>query len=65
MHFARPAGFEMIEQSGYPVDWWVDQEALPWFADGELCLGVWQKIVCIDFDDRPRQRRLVFQVLGV
>jgi general secretion pathway protein E len=27
---------EMIEQSGYPVDWWVDQEALPWFADGEL-----------------------------
>jgi secondary thiamine-phosphate synthase enzyme len=34
------------------------------FADGELCLGVWQKIVCIDFDDRPRQRRLVVQLLG-
>ena len=28
-------------------------------------LGTWQKIVCIDFDDRPRQRRLVVQLLGV
>ena len=35
------------------------------FADGELLLGVWQKIVCIDFDDRPRQRRLVVQLLGI
>jgi secondary thiamine-phosphate synthase enzyme len=35
------------------------------FADGELLLGVWQKIVCIDFDDRPRQRRLVMQLLGI
>jgi thiamine phosphate synthase YjbQ (UPF0047 family) len=35
------------------------------FADGELCVGVWQKVVCIDFDDRPRQRRLVVQLLGV
>jgi len=35
------------------------------FSDGELCLGVWQKIVCIDFDDRPRQRRLVVQLLGI
>lgn len=34
------------------------------FADGELCVGVWQKIVCIDFDDRPRSRRLVVQLLG-
>jgi secondary thiamine-phosphate synthase enzyme len=32
--------------------------------DGELTLGVWQKIVCIDFDDRPRTRRLVVQLLG-
>src|SRR5216117_2994745 len=32
-------------------------ETIP-FADGELCVGTWQKIVCIDFDDRPRQRRL-------
>ena len=34
------------------------------FADGQLCVGVWQKIVCIDFDDRPRQRRVVVQLLG-
>ena len=39
-------------------------ETIP-FADGELCVGTWQKIVCIDFDDRPRQRRLVVQLLGV
>ena len=35
------------------------------FADGELCMGTFQRIVCIDFDDRPRQRRLVLQLLGV
>jgi secondary thiamine-phosphate synthase enzyme len=34
------------------------------FAAGQLCIGVWQKIVCIDFDDRPRSRRLVVQLLG-
>ncbi len=34
------------------------------FSEGELCLGVWQKIVCIDFDDRPRRRRVVLQLLG-
>ena len=35
------------------------------FRAGELLLGVWQKIVCIDFDDRPRARKLVVQLLGV
>ncbi len=30
----------------------------------ELMLGVWQRIVCVDFDDRPRSRRLVVTVLG-
>ena len=35
------------------------------FVNGQLCLGIWQKIVCIDFDDRPRSRRLVVQLLGV
>jgi secondary thiamine-phosphate synthase enzyme len=34
------------------------------FANGELCVGTWQKIVCIDFDDRPRSRRLIVQLLG-
>jgi general secretion pathway protein E len=27
---------DAIKQSGYPVDWWVDQEALPWLAHGAL-----------------------------
>lgn len=34
------------------------------FAHGELMLGTWQRVVCIDFDDRPRVRRLVVQLLG-
>jgi len=34
------------------------------FVHGQLCLGTWQKVVCIDFDDRPRSRRLVVQLLG-
>ncbi len=34
------------------------------FVNGQLCVGTWQKIVCIDFDDRPRSRRLVVQLLG-
>jgi general secretion pathway protein E len=27
---------DAINRSGYPIDWWVDQEALPWEADGSL-----------------------------
>jgi secondary thiamine-phosphate synthase enzyme len=38
-------------------------EALPVLA-GELALGTWQQIVLIDFDDRPRERTVVVQVLG-
>jgi len=34
------------------------------FSNGELMVGTWQKIVCVDFDDRPRTRRLVVQLLG-
>jgi len=34
------------------------------FRAGELLVGTWQKIVCIDFDDRPRSRKLVIQLLG-
>ncbi|MFN8037335.1 MAG: secondary thiamine-phosphate synthase enzyme YjbQ [Acidimicrobiia bacterium] len=34
------------------------------FRTAELLLGVWQKIVCIDFDDRPRTRKLIVQLLG-
>src|SRR5256884_5813633 len=34
------------------------------FHRGELQVGVWQKVVCIDFDDRPRSRKVVVQLLG-
>jgi secondary thiamine-phosphate synthase enzyme len=32
--------------------------------DGGLALGTWQQLVLIDFDDRPRQRTVVVQVIG-
>lgn len=32
--------------------------------DGRLTLGTWQQILFIDFDERPRSRRLVVQLLG-
>ncbi|HXR30367.1 MAG TPA: secondary thiamine-phosphate synthase enzyme YjbQ [Solirubrobacterales bacterium] len=32
--------------------------------DGRLALGTWQQIVLIDFDDRPRERTVVVQVLS-
>ncbi len=31
---------------------------------GRLALGTWQQIVLVDFDNRPRQRRVIVQVLG-
>lgn len=34
------------------------------FAHGDLLIGTWQKVVLIDFDDRPRTRRVVIQLLG-
>jgi secondary thiamine-phosphate synthase enzyme len=34
------------------------------FRAGELLVGTWQKVVCIDFDDRPRSRKVVIQLLG-
>ena len=34
------------------------------FADARLTLGTWQQIVFLDFDTRPRSRRLVAQVMG-
>jgi secondary thiamine-phosphate synthase enzyme len=38
-------------------------ETLP-VRDGQLELGTWQQVVLIDFDDRPRQRTVVVQVLN-
>ena len=34
------------------------------FQAGKLLLGTWQQIVLIDFDNRPRQRRVVVQMMG-
>ncbi|HOE27607.1 MAG: YjbQ family protein [Candidatus Aureabacteria bacterium] len=34
------------------------------FEGGELTLGRWQQIVLAEFDNRPRRRRLVVQVMG-
>jgi secondary thiamine-phosphate synthase enzyme len=33
-------------------------------VDGRLALGTWQQVVLIDFDDRPRQREVIVQVVG-
>ena len=32
--------------------------------DGRLVLGTWQQLVLIDFDDRPRERTIVIQVIS-
>ncbi len=34
------------------------------FDDGKLALGQWQQIVLMDFDERPRRREVVVQVMG-
>ncbi len=34
------------------------------FVESHLTLGTWQQIVFLDFDTRPRSRRLVVQVMG-
>jgi secondary thiamine-phosphate synthase enzyme len=38
-------------------------ESVP-IVDGALVLGTWQQLVLIDFDDRPRQREVVVQLLS-
>ncbi len=34
------------------------------FTGGRLTLGTWQQVVFLDFDTRPRTRRLIVQVMG-
>jgi secondary thiamine-phosphate synthase enzyme len=34
------------------------------FQDSSLLLGTWQQLVLIDFDNRPRTREIIFQILG-
>jgi secondary thiamine-phosphate synthase enzyme len=34
------------------------------FVDKKLTLGTWQQIVFVDFDNRPRSRKITIQILG-
>ncbi|HEU0291555.1 MAG TPA: secondary thiamine-phosphate synthase enzyme YjbQ [Anaerolineales bacterium] len=34
------------------------------FVNGELTLGTWQQVIYVDFDNRPRRRELVLQLIG-
>jgi len=34
------------------------------FTNGHLTLGTWQQIIYVDFDNRPRKRELILQVMG-
>ena len=34
------------------------------FSDKRLTLGTWQQIVLVDFDNRPRSRQIIVQVMG-
>ena len=34
------------------------------FNDKRLTLGTWQQIVLVDFDNRPRSRQVIVQVMG-
>ncbi|MCC7355945.1 MAG: YjbQ family protein [Anaerolineae bacterium] len=34
------------------------------FSRKRLLLGTWQQIVMVDFDNRPRERRVVVQIMG-
>lgn len=34
------------------------------FVKGSLQLGTWQQIIFIDFDNRPRNRELLVQIMG-
>jgi thiamine phosphate synthase YjbQ (UPF0047 family) len=30
----------------------------------ELLLGTWQQVVFLEFDNRPREREIIFQIVG-
>jgi secondary thiamine-phosphate synthase enzyme len=34
------------------------------FVDGELVLGEWQQVVLVEFDIRPRSRKVLVQLMG-
>jgi secondary thiamine-phosphate synthase enzyme len=34
------------------------------FENGSLILGTWQQVILLDFDNRPRSRKVVVQIIG-
>ena len=34
------------------------------FTNRKLVLGTWQQIILVDFDNRPRQRQIILQIMG-
>lgn len=34
------------------------------FSDGKLMLGTWQQVTFCEFDNRPRSRQVVLQIIG-
>lgn len=34
------------------------------FQDGKLLLGTWQQVVLAEFDNRPRSRQIIVQIIG-
>ncbi|HWP92984.1 MAG TPA: secondary thiamine-phosphate synthase enzyme YjbQ [Thermodesulfobacteriota bacterium] len=34
------------------------------FSSSRLLLGTWQQIVVVDFDNRPRKREIILQIVG-
>lgn len=34
------------------------------FSQGRLMLGTWQQIVLVDYDNRPRSREIIVQIVG-
>jgi secondary thiamine-phosphate synthase enzyme len=35
------------------------------FKNGRLLLGTWQQIILVDFDNKPRNRKIIVQISGV
>ncbi|MFC1987492.1 secondary thiamine-phosphate synthase enzyme YjbQ [Chloroflexota bacterium] len=34
------------------------------FHDKKLALGTWQQVVLVDFDNKPRSRQIILQIMG-
>ena len=34
------------------------------FSEKRLSLGTWQQIILVDFDNRPRSRQIILQIMG-